>query len=69
MKALLQRVKQAAVSVEDKTVGKIKKGLLIFLCIEKEDTKIKSKEKSSKTFHELDREKLDKKFKKKSKKN
>ena len=36
---------------------------------EKEDVKIKSKEKSTKTIQEIDREKLDKKFKKKNKKN
>ena len=35
---------------------------------EKEDVKIKSKEKSTKTIQEIDREKLDKKFKKKVKK-
>ena len=35
---------------------------------EKEDVKIKSKEKSTKTIQEIDREKLDKKFKKKIKK-
>ncbi len=39
MKALLQRVKQAQVSVNNKTVGAIDYGLLVFVCAEPNDTK------------------------------
>lgn len=38
MKALLQRVKKAHVSVDQQEVGRIDSGLLVFLAIEKEDT-------------------------------
>jgi D-tyrosyl-tRNA(Tyr) deacylase len=38
MKALLQRVKQASVSVNDELVGEIQSGLLVFLGVEKNDT-------------------------------
>jgi D-tyrosyl-tRNA(Tyr) deacylase len=38
MRALIQRVSQASVIVESKTVGTIKKGLLVFLGIGMEDT-------------------------------
>ena len=37
MKAVLQRVKYAEVKVDGKSVGKIQKGLLIFLGIGKND--------------------------------
>ncbi|HEY4490659.1 MAG TPA: D-aminoacyl-tRNA deacylase, partial [Acidobacteriota bacterium] len=37
MKLVLQRVKEARVSVEGKQVGVIGAGLLVFLCIEKGD--------------------------------
>ncbi len=37
MRAVIQRVKQAYVKVEDKTVGKIDKGILVYLGIEKGD--------------------------------
>lgn len=39
MKALLQRVSQASVNIEGKQVAGIKKGLLILLGVEKDDTK------------------------------
>lgn len=38
MRAVLQRVKQAKVEVDGKTVGEIQRGLLIFLGVAKEDT-------------------------------
>jgi D-tyrosyl-tRNA(Tyr) deacylase len=38
MKALLQRVSKASVNVDDRCLGKIDRGLLVFLCIEKGDT-------------------------------
>ena len=38
MKALLQRVKKASVSVDNKIVSSISQGLLIFLGVEKADT-------------------------------
>lgn len=38
MKALLQRVSHASVSVGDDTLGSIQNGLCLFLCVEQEDT-------------------------------
>lgn len=38
MKALLQRVLEAAVDIEGKTVAKIENGILVFLGVEKGDT-------------------------------
>lgn len=38
MKALIQRVRQAQVSVADNSVGKIGKGLLVLLGVEQQDT-------------------------------
>jgi D-tyrosyl-tRNA(Tyr) deacylase len=38
MKALLQRVSEARVAINDRTVGETKKGLLVFLCAVKGDT-------------------------------
>lgn len=38
MRALLQRVSKASVTVEDQTVGAIDHGLLIFVCAMPEDT-------------------------------
>lgn len=38
MKAIVQRVHQAKVEVEEKVVGEIEKGYLIYICFEKDDT-------------------------------
>ncbi|MDA8155032.1 MAG: D-aminoacyl-tRNA deacylase [Actinomycetota bacterium] len=38
MKALIQRVSSASVRVENKTVSRIGKGLLVLLCVEKGDS-------------------------------
>ena len=38
MRALLQRVTQASVTVEDKIIGQIDAGLLVFVCAMPEDT-------------------------------
>ncbi len=42
MKALLQRVNQASVSVNNSQVSAIGKGLLIFLGVEKDDTNVQA---------------------------
>ena len=43
MIALIQRVTQASVTVDDEVIGKIDKGLLVFLAIEPGDTEAKAK--------------------------
>lgn len=43
MIALTQNVKKASVNIDSKTYSEIKKGLLIFLCVEKEDTEENAK--------------------------
>ena len=40
MKALIQRVASSQVEVDGKTVGKIEKGLLVFLGLEKKDNEL-----------------------------
>lgn len=43
MKALLQRVSHAKVTVDDQTVGAIQQGLLVFLGVELNDTEAQAK--------------------------
>ncbi len=43
MIALLQRVSQASVRVDNQVVGEIAQGLLVFLAIEPEDNQVKAK--------------------------
>ena len=38
MKIVIQRVLEASVKVDDKEIGSIKKGLLLYVCFEAEDT-------------------------------
>lgn len=41
MKAVLQRVKNASVTIDDKVYSQINAGMLILFCVEKEDTEDK----------------------------
>jgi len=43
MIALIQRVSKASVTVDDEVIGKVEKGLLVFLAIEPEDSEVKAK--------------------------
>lgn len=40
MQAILQRVQEASVTVDDKTIGVIKHGLLVLFCAERSDTDV-----------------------------
>ena len=51
MKALIQRVKKAKVTVDDKVIGEIGKGLLIFLGIQKDDDESQAEYLVSKVFN------------------
>ncbi|MBE6738172.1 MAG: D-tyrosyl-tRNA(Tyr) deacylase [Ruminococcaceae bacterium] len=48
MKAVIQRVSRASVSVDDNIIGQIKAGFLILLGVEKEDTEIEAEVLASK---------------------
>ena len=50
MIALIQRVSEASVVVDDLIVGSIKKGLLVFLAVEKQDDDNKAKRLSEKVL-------------------
>ena len=51
MKALLQRVSRASVTVEGDSVGSIDTGLCLFLCVEQEDTSEDADYLKEKTLH------------------
>jgi D-tyrosyl-tRNA(Tyr) deacylase len=50
MKGLIQRVKQASVTVDEKVVGSIETGLLLFLGVEKDDS-VEHVEKMARKVH------------------
>jgi len=43
MIALIQRVSQASVTVNQEVIGEIEQGILVFLAVEPEDTEVKAK--------------------------
>ncbi len=51
MKALIQRVSHASVTVEQETIGKIQQGLLIFLGVGHEDTEEEARQLLHKILH------------------
>ena len=51
MKALLQRVSRASVTVEGDSVGSIDTGLCLFLCVEQDDTREDADYLKEKTLH------------------
>lgn len=51
MKALIQRVKQASVTINEELYSSINKGLLIFLGVEKEDEKINAEKLADKIIN------------------
>ena len=51
VKAVIQRVKSSKVSVGDRIVGEIGKGILVFLGVEKDDTQNDADYLASKTVH------------------
>lgn len=53
MKALIQRIKFAKVEVEQKVVGKIDVGILLFLAIEKQDDPKQMQEKNKKLLDKV----------------
>ena len=48
MRALIQRVSQANVKIDGKTISEIKQGLLILVCAMADDTEIKAEQMASK---------------------
>ena len=48
MRALIQRVSQADVKIDGKTISEIKQGLLILVCAMADDTEIKAEQMASK---------------------
>lgn len=50
MICILQRVREAQVTVDDAVVGKIGRGLMVLVCAEREDTEEKSGETRAKAF-------------------
>ena len=51
MRAVIQRVKEAEVKVDGKTIGKISKGLLVLLAIHQDDTEDKIKKMATKIIN------------------
>lgn len=51
MKALIQRVKRASVSIEGKLYSSISSGLLVFLGVEKDDEKVNAEKLAQKVIN------------------